>query len=313
MRAARFERQRLDREVRAARAAAVAARPAPVAAAPAAPAGFVCPPDYSCRPKPAKKSGWNYGLLHHLHSGETFGPGPVDDLLAFTAEDGHVRQATDGRWYWASENFPASAVSLRAAAPENVVIIDTTPDRPRVLGEVDRLQSLVDDLLLVARMSERGVHTEGFSLLDTVRDVAARRRGVAVRVVLDRSAPALRYSGAALLAETGLPADRLVLEITESSVMEDADRTLPVLGRLCDLGVTLSLDDFGAGFGTFSYLKHLPFDEVKIDGEFVSGCTQNRTDQLVIDAVVRMADGLEKETVAEFTGAHLVRGFELFL
>ena len=52
-------------------------------------------------------------------------------------EEGHVRQAGDGRWYWSSENFPASEISLRTAAPENVVIIDTTPDRPRVLGEVD--------------------------------------------------------------------------------------------------------------------------------------------------------------------------------
>jgi DEAD/DEAH box helicase domain-containing protein len=69
--------------------------------------------------------------------GEVFGPGPADELLAFLAESGHVRQGDDGRWYWSSENFPASEVSLRAAAPENVVIIDTTPDRPRVIGEVD--------------------------------------------------------------------------------------------------------------------------------------------------------------------------------
>jgi DEAD/DEAH box helicase domain-containing protein len=69
--------------------------------------------------------------------GEVFGPAPADDLLAFLAESGHVREGDDGRWYWASENFPASEVSLRAAAPENVVIIDTTPDRPRVIGEVD--------------------------------------------------------------------------------------------------------------------------------------------------------------------------------
>ncbi len=69
--------------------------------------------------------------------GERFGPGPADELLAFTAEAGHIRQAEDGRWYWSSENFPASEVSLRTAAPENVVIIDTTPDRPRVLGETD--------------------------------------------------------------------------------------------------------------------------------------------------------------------------------
>src|SRR3954470_2497045 len=69
--------------------------------------------------------------------GSWFGPGPADDLLAFLGEGGTVRQADDGRWYWSSENFPASEVSLRAPPPENVVIIDTTPDRPRVLGEVD--------------------------------------------------------------------------------------------------------------------------------------------------------------------------------
>jgi DEAD/DEAH box helicase domain-containing protein len=85
-------------------------------------------------------------LLAHLRAAafelpfepsERFGPVAADDLLAFLAEEGHVRQAADGRWYWSSENFPASEVSLRTAAQENVVIIDTTPDRPRVIGEVD--------------------------------------------------------------------------------------------------------------------------------------------------------------------------------
>jgi DEAD/DEAH box helicase domain-containing protein len=85
-------------------------------------------------------------LLAHLRAavfelpfepGEAFGPGPADDLLAFLAEEAHVREAADGRWYWASENFPASEISLRTAAEENVVIVDTTPDRPRVIGEVD--------------------------------------------------------------------------------------------------------------------------------------------------------------------------------
>jgi DEAD/DEAH box helicase domain-containing protein len=85
-------------------------------------------------------------LLAHLRAaafelpfepGERFGPNAADDLLAFLGEEGHVRQAGDGRWYWSSENFPASEISLRTAARENVVIIDTTPDRPRVIGEVD--------------------------------------------------------------------------------------------------------------------------------------------------------------------------------
>src|SRR5215218_8187242 len=75
--------------------------------------------------------------------GEVFGPGVADELLAFIAESGHIRQAEDGRWYWSSENFPASEVSLRSAAPENVVIIDTSPDRPRVLGEVDLFSAQV--------------------------------------------------------------------------------------------------------------------------------------------------------------------------
>ena len=85
-------------------------------------------------------------LLAHLKAacfelpfepGEKFGSGEAEPLLAFLAEEGHVRRAGDDRWYWSSDNFPASAVSLRAAAGENVVIIDTTPDRPRVIGEID--------------------------------------------------------------------------------------------------------------------------------------------------------------------------------
>ncbi|MGZ6267865.1 MAG: DEAD/DEAH box helicase [Candidatus Limnocylindrales bacterium] len=85
-------------------------------------------------------------LLGHLKAacfempfepGERFGPQEAAPLLAFLAEEGLVRQAGDDRWYWSSDNFPASSVSLRAAAEENVVIIDTTPNRPRVIGEID--------------------------------------------------------------------------------------------------------------------------------------------------------------------------------
>lgn len=60
--------------------------------------------------------------------------------MAFLAEEAHVRQADDGRWYWALENFPASEISLRTTAPENAVIIDLSGSpRPRVIGEVELL------------------------------------------------------------------------------------------------------------------------------------------------------------------------------
>jgi len=76
------------------------------------------------------------------------------------------------------------------------------------------------------------------------------------------------------------------------------------------LGCRFALDDFGAGFGSFYYLKHLPFDYLKIDGEFVSGCLASRTDQLIIESVVRIARGLGKETIAEFVSD---QGLESYL
>lgn len=92
----------------------------------------------------------------------------------------------------------------------------------------------------------------------------------------------------------------LIFEITETAAVADIGRARDFARRLNDLGCRFALDDFGAGFGSFYYLKHLPFDYIKIDGEFVANCRSSRTDQLVIEAVVNVARGLGKETIAEF-------------
>lgn len=72
--------------------------------------------------------------------------------------------------------------------------------------------------------------------------------------------------------------------------------------RLSELGCRFALDDFGASFGSFYYLKHIPFDYLKIDGEFVTHCAHNTTDRALISAVVHIARNMGKYTIAEFAG-----------
>lgn len=104
------------------------------------------------------------------------------------------------------------------------------------------------------------------------------------------------------LRRTGVDPSRLVLEVTETAAVGDVERARRFSDRLGDLGCGFALDDFGVGFGSFYYLKHLRWDYLKIDGEFVRGCLHDRSDRLVIDALVRLAQGLERRTIAEYVG-----------
>jgi diguanylate cyclase (GGDEF)-like protein/PAS domain S-box-containing protein len=104
------------------------------------------------------------------------------------------------------------------------------------------------------------------------------------------------------LAETGVDPVNLVLEVTETTAVANIARAQQFAARLAELGCRFALDDFGAGFGSFYYLKHLPFDLLKIDGEFVRSCTTSTTDQLLIRAAVDIARGLGKKTIAEYVG-----------
>jgi diguanylate cyclase (GGDEF)-like protein len=105
---------------------------------------------------------------------------------------------------------------------------------------------------------------------------------------------------AGLLEKWPIPEGRLVLEVTETVAISNIKRARDLALHLRRLGCRLALDDFGAGFATFYYLKHLEFDIVKIDGEFIKRLPESRTDQLVVRAVVDIARGLGIETIAEF-------------
>jgi EAL domain-containing protein (putative c-di-GMP-specific phosphodiesterase class I) len=104
------------------------------------------------------------------------------------------------------------------------------------------------------------------------------------------------------LRVTGVDPARLILEVTETAAVDDIPRARRFATRLAELGCRFALDDFGAGFGSFYYLKHLPFDYLKIDGEFVRNCVRDAGDRVVIQALVQVARGMGKRTVAEQAG-----------
>jgi diguanylate cyclase (GGDEF)-like protein len=97
-------------------------------------------------------------------------------------------------------------------------------------------------------------------------------------------------------------AKRLVFELTETAAIENVPQALAFAERLKELGCELALDDFGAGFASLQYLKHLPFSYVKIDGEFVQNVATNETDQLMVGGMLAITQGMHLRTVAEFVG-----------
>ena len=104
------------------------------------------------------------------------------------------------------------------------------------------------------------------------------------------------------LAATKADPRGLCFELTETAAIVNVDRARDFARWLAGLGCEFALDDFGAGFASFYYLKHLHFDYVKIDGEFIKDLHSSRANQLVVRSIVQIARGLGKRTIAEFVG-----------
>lgn len=131
----------------------------------------------------------------------------------------------------------------------------------------------------------------------------ARSRGRARSVAVNLSARQLQDPGlvddvAGILLRTGLEAGRLVLEVTESLVMQDPDQTIQRLRALRELGVSLAIDDFGTGFSSLSYLRTLPVDTVKIDRSFIADLDRAAGAALV-QGIVELGHSLGLAVVAE--------------
>jgi EAL domain-containing protein (putative c-di-GMP-specific phosphodiesterase class I) len=101
------------------------------------------------------------------------------------------------------------------------------------------------------------------------------------------------------LKQSGLPAKRLELEITETLLLEKSDQVLATLHALRALGVRISMDDFGTGYSSLSYLRSFPFDKIKIDQSFVRGLAANREAQAIVRSIISLGMGLGVTITAE--------------
>ncbi len=135
----------------------------------------------------------------------------------------------------------------------------------------------------------------------------AKRAGQPIHLEVNLSAksvtdPRLSHYVAEQLDAAGIDGSGLCVEVTETAAIVNVDVAKQFAHTLGELGCEFALDDFGAGFASFYYLKHMAFDYVKIDGEFIRHLPTSRINQLVVQSVVDIARGLGKRTIAEFVG-----------
>ena len=152
-------------------------------------------------------------------------------------------------------------------------------------------------------------------LSQAVRQAAVwHQRGHSLPVAVNVSALQFRQPQfvdrvARVLAISGMPAQLLELELTESILVQGADEALLRLNALAALGVRLSIDDFGTGYSSLSYLKRFPIGKLKIDRSFVSGLPGDESDVGIVRAILQMARALGMKVIAEGVETEAQRQF----
>ncbi len=241
-----------------------------------------------------------------LHHAKQLGPGRVE---VFNAE---MSAGTVDRRQVESD--------LRLALERNELEVFYQPQIRLADGTLDGFEALVrwrqpgrglrppSDFLDVAATTGLIVPMGRFVLREACRQVSRwqprRRSGPPLTVSVNLSAseilqPDLIDEVRGALAELGLPADALELEITETAVLEASEETLGVLRQLKEIGVRLAIDDFGVGYNYLSHLRDFPIDRIKIDRSFIAGLDTAGDNRTIVEAVVRLAQELGLGVVAE--------------
>jgi diguanylate cyclase (GGDEF)-like protein len=240
------------------------------------------------------------------------------DVAMSEAKHGHAGLAV-----YASEHDHHSTEQLqllgelRVAIDQRQLLLHYQPKFDLVTGEVRGVEALVR-----WQHPERGlVPPDSFvptaertglinALTDYVLDMALGKaahwleHGFSVPMAVNISARSLLDAGfpdrvLAALSARRIPPASLILEITETTIMEDPAHALAALQRLHDAGVYLSIDDFGTGYSSLAYLKRLPVDEIKIDRSFISSLSVDARDRLIVASTVSLGRALGLDVVAE--------------
>jgi len=211
---------------------------------------------------------------------------------------------------------------LRRAVERNELELHYQPQLDLAMGEVCAVEALVrwrhperglvlpNQFIPMAEETGLVLGIGEWVLGEACRQVARwQREGLVsgsspLRVAVNISARQLQRPGLdgavrRALADSGLPAACLELEITESSVMLDPQHAQSVLQSLRELGVQLSIDDFGTGYSSLAYLKRLPLDRLKIDRSFIGGIPTDSDDAAIVETIIVMTHKLGLRVIAE--------------
>ncbi|RYD55050.1 MAG: GGDEF and EAL domain-containing protein [Sphingomonadales bacterium] len=239
------------------------------------------------------------------------------DLALYRSKDagGGVFHAYEPQLHMAAEERRVLEIALRSAVENGEMHLNYQPVVDAGSGQLTGFEALlrwthpefgnVSPAKFVPLAEEaRLIAPIGEWVLRTACDEAARW-DLPVRVAVNVSPeqlynPAFVSIVAQALAQSGLPADRLELEVTESVFMREGTVAIEVLEKILDLGIRLSLDDFGTGYSSLGYLARTRFSSIKIDRSFVQGASQGTKEAIaIIRAVVALADSLGMATTAE--------------
>jgi diguanylate cyclase (GGDEF)-like protein len=212
----------------------------------------------------------------------------------------------------------AQASDLRSAIGNDHLFLHFQPQIDLHTGRFSGVEALLrwqhpqlgyispDDFIPVAEQTGLIRHLTYWVLDQSLAHVAAwRHRGLPLgSIAVNLSAYNLQDADlslevARLLKKWGVQPWRLVLEITESSMMANPARALATLEKLNDIGVQIAIDDFGTGFSSLSYLKQLPVDKLKIDKSFVMQMNEDDNDAMIVRSTIDLAHNLGLEVVAE--------------